>query len=139
MICSLFKAEMATSLSANFPEIEELTKLAKNVVVDGEIVIMRNGKVNFHALQERGHLISGKDIDRMQTQSPATYILVNILEKDGKPAVDLPLTERKGILKEFLNEGLHVIINCRDTMKTKFDAKTSFPNVAGRRIITPIF
>ncbi len=34
----------------NFPELKELTQLAKNVVVDGEIVVMKNGKVDFHAL-----------------------------------------------------------------------------------------
>jgi bifunctional non-homologous end joining protein LigD len=34
----------------NFPEIQELNMLAKNVVVDGEIVVMNNGKVDFHSL-----------------------------------------------------------------------------------------
>jgi len=98
-------------LKRNFPEIEEMSQLAKIVVVDGEIVIIKNGKVAFHSLQERGHLISGKDIDRMQAQSPATYIVFDILEKDNKPLLDLPLMERKAILKESVKEGFHVIIN----------------------------
>ncbi len=62
-------------------------------------------------LQERGHLISGKDIERLQSSSPATYIVFDILEKDGKPLVDLPLMERKAILKESVKEGSHIIIN----------------------------
>ncbi len=95
----------------NFPEISEITQLAKNVVVDGEIVVMKNGKVDFHGLQERGHLISGKDIEKLQRSSPATYIVFDILEKDGKPLVDLPLMERKPILKESVKEGSHIIIN----------------------------
>jgi bifunctional non-homologous end joining protein LigD len=95
----------------NFPELEELTQLAKNVVVEGEIVVMKQGKVDFHSLQERGHLISSKDVDKLQHSSPATYIVFDILEKDGKSLVDLPLMERKTILKESIREGSNIILN----------------------------
>jgi len=94
-----------------FPELEELKQLSKNVVVDGEIVTMKNGKVDFHSLQERGHVISAREIGRLQNKSPATYILFDILEKDGKPLVDLPLMDRKKILRESVKEGSHVLIN----------------------------
>jgi len=93
-----------------FPEADELKRLAKNVV-DGEIVIIKNGKVDFHALQERGHLISDRDIQTLFLQSPATFVVFDILEKDGKPLVDLPLIERKWIPKESVKEGSHIIIN----------------------------
>jgi len=101
----------AKELKHFFPELEELRQLSKNVVVDGEIVTMKQGKVDFHALQERGHLISTKDIERLQNKSPATYVVFDILEKDGQQLVDLPLIERKAILKESVKEGSHVIIN----------------------------
>jgi bifunctional non-homologous end joining protein LigD len=101
----------AKELKSFFPELEELRELAKNVVVDGEIVTMKQGKVDFHSLQERGHLTSKRDIERLQSKSPATYIVFDILEKDGKPLTDLPLMERKTILKQSLKEGSHVIIN----------------------------
>jgi bifunctional non-homologous end joining protein LigD len=94
-----------------FPELNELKQLAKNVVVDGEIVTMKNGKVDFHSLQERGHVISPREIERLQQKSPATYIVFDILEKDGRSLVDLPLMERKAILKESVKEGSHVILN----------------------------
>lgn len=94
-----------------FPELEELKQLATNVVVDGEIVIIKQGKVDFHSLQERSHLLSDRDIQRLLSQSPATYIVFDILEKEGKPIVDLPLLERKAILKESVKEGSHIIIN----------------------------
>jgi bifunctional non-homologous end joining protein LigD len=101
----------AKELKHFFPELEELRHLTKNVVVDGEIVTMKQGEVDFHALQERGHLISTMDIERLQNKSPATYVVFDILEKDGQPLVDLPLIERKAILKESVKEGSHVIIN----------------------------
>ncbi len=43
------KSRSNKELRFNFPEVEELTKLAKHVV-DGEIVIMREGKVDFQWL-----------------------------------------------------------------------------------------
>jgi len=101
----------AKELKHFFPELEELRLLAKNVVVDGEIVVMKNGKVDFHSLQERGHLISSRDIERLQNKSPATYIIFDILEKNGNPLVDLPLIERKAILKESVKEGSRIVIN----------------------------
>ena len=45
-----------------FPELEELRQSAKKVVVDGEIVTMKQGKVDFHSLQERGYVISARDL-----------------------------------------------------------------------------
>ena len=72
---------------------------------------MKQGKVDFHSLQERGHLTSARDIERLQNKSPATFVVFDILEKDGQPLVDLPLIERKAILKESVKEGSHIIIN----------------------------
>ena len=105
------KSRNAKEFKFAFPELEELKKLTKNVILDGEIVTMKNGKVDFHSLQERGHVISRREIDRLQNQSPAKYIIFDILEKDGKSLIDLPLIERKAILKESVKEGSHVIIN----------------------------
>jgi ATP-dependent DNA ligase len=101
----------AKELKNFFPELEELRQLAKNVVVDSEIVTMKEGKVDFHSLQERGHLTSARDIERLRTKSPATFVVFDILEKDGQSLVDLPLIERKAILKESVKEGSHIIVN----------------------------
>lgn len=90
-----------------FPELEELRLLAESVVVDGEIVVMKQGKVDFHALQERGYLVSGGDIERLQHRSPATCVAFDILEKDGKPVANFSLTERKKILRESVKKVAH--------------------------------
>ncbi len=101
----------AKELKTFFPELDELKQLTKNVVLDGEIVTMKQGKVDFHSLQERGHVISAREVERLQQKSPATFVVFDILEKDGQPLVDLPLMERKAILKESVKVGSHVIIN----------------------------
>ncbi|MCW4019274.1 MAG: ATP-dependent DNA ligase [Candidatus Bathyarchaeota archaeon] len=94
----------------NFLELRELAGLAHGVVLDGEIVILNEGKVDFQALLERGKATSPTDIQLKTARNPAAYIVFDILEKDGKPLLDLPLMERKKILKESVKEGKHVLL-----------------------------
>jgi DNA ligase D-like protein (predicted 3'-phosphoesterase) len=44
-------------------------------------------------------------------KTPATYVVFDILERDKISLLDLPLVERKKILKEIVKEGKHVVIN----------------------------
>jgi len=105
------KSRNEKELKYNFPELEELTNLAPNVVVDGEIVVMREGKPDFQALLERGKSVSPNEIERRKNQEPATYIVFDILEKNGESLTKLPLTERKKILQESVTEGKNVLVS----------------------------
>lgn len=98
-------------LKQNFPEMEELTHLARNLVVDGEIVVMREGKPDFQALLERGQAVSAREIQRQAGIAHATYIVFDVLEKDGKALTNLPLMERKRILRDSLVEGKNVLLS----------------------------
>ncbi|HJX23418.1 MAG TPA: non-homologous end-joining DNA ligase, partial [Candidatus Bathyarchaeia archaeon] len=93
-----------------FPELAELKELTHGTVLDGEIVVMRNEKADFQSLAERSHA-SSRDAERAARESPATYIIFDILEKDGRPLIDLPLIERKRILKEAVREGNNVVVS----------------------------
>ena len=104
------KSRNEKELRGNFPELQELKKLAKNIVVDGEIIVMREGKPDFQSLLERGKAISEGEIQRQENRLPAVYIVFDILEKDGKPLTNLPLMERKTILNESLREGSNVLL-----------------------------
>jgi len=95
----------------NFPELKELKSLARNVVLDGEIIIIKNGKPDFQALQERAKAVKPTEIQTHAIKSPAEYIVFDILEKDGKPVTNLPLTERKKVLQDSLREGEHVTLS----------------------------
>jgi hypothetical protein len=53
----LFKAETVRVQNAILSEIEEITQLAKNLVVDGEIVVIKQGKVDFCSLQTISYFI----------------------------------------------------------------------------------
>jgi bifunctional non-homologous end joining protein LigD len=98
-------------LKYNFPELEELAQLAHNVVLDGEIVVVKEGKPDFQALLERGQAASPVEIQVQAKRSPVVYVVFDILEKDGVSLVDLPLTERKRILRDSVKEGKHVLLS----------------------------
>jgi bifunctional non-homologous end joining protein LigD len=104
------KSRNEKELKQNFPELQELNKLASNIVVDGEIIVMREGKPDFQSLLERGQAVSSLEIDRQIVRAPAVYIVFDILEKDGKSLVKLPLMERKAILSNSLKEGSNVLL-----------------------------
>ncbi len=97
-------------LKQNFPELQELNKLSRNIVVDGEIIVMREGKPDFQSLLERGQAVSTKEVQRQEDRAPAVYIVFDILEKEGKSLTELPLMERKAILKDSLKEGSNVLL-----------------------------
>jgi DNA ligase D-like protein (predicted ligase)/DNA ligase D-like protein (predicted 3'-phosphoesterase) len=104
------KSRNEKELKQNFPELAHLNKLASNIVVDGEIVVMREGKPDFQSLLERGKAVSTGEIQRQSSRAPTVYIVFDILEKNGKSLTKLPLTERKAILQGSLKEGTNVLL-----------------------------
>jgi len=105
------RSRSGKELVEKFPELEELRDLAKNVVLDGEIVVIREGKVDFQAIMKRNQANSQKEIERLSRTLPATYIVFDILEKNGESLVDKPLNERKTMLKGSLREGRYVVLS----------------------------
>jgi bifunctional non-homologous end joining protein LigD len=81
-------------LNGRFPDVAKaLVKAVKspNAVVDGEITrIDPSGRTSFSELQ--------------QGSGPLVFYAFDLLELDGEPLVDLPLTERKSQLRKLLDE-----------------------------------
>ncbi len=95
----------------NFPELSELKGLARNTALDGEIVVMMDGRPDFQTLIQRMQNNKPDEILYMSRKFPATYIIFDILEKDGEELLDIPLMERKRILKNSVNEGKFIVLS----------------------------
>jgi len=104
------KSRNGNEFRNNFPEISELKQLTCDVVLDGELIVMNKGQPDFQAMQLRGKAAKKIDIEKGVRELPATYVVFDILEKDGKPLLNLPLTERKEILRDIIAEGKHVCL-----------------------------
>jgi len=96
-------------ITGMFPELAELRELAPHTVLDGEIVAMAGGRPDIQELLQK--LQSGRKTPGLPGHIPVTYIVFDILEQDGVPLVNRPLTERRQILLKRVKEGPHVVIS----------------------------
>ncbi len=96
-----------------YPEFASLKDSirAKSAVLDGEVAVFKNGKPDFPSLQVREHASDPLKIGFVSKRFPATYVVFDILELDGKSLVRLPLSERKKILRETLIESGAVVFS----------------------------
>ena len=93
----------------SFPELRELTDLCCEVVLDGEIIVLKNGVPDFQAVAKRNHVTNPLDVQMLASETPATYIVFDILERQSESLIDLPLTERLEILGLSLRKGRFVV------------------------------
>jgi bifunctional non-homologous end joining protein LigD len=91
------------SFANEYPAVyEELKKIKKDIVLDGEIVALdAEGKPQFQLLQQYAQ-------DR---NVPIVYYVFDCLYVDGKSIKDKPLTERKEILRGLLPKS-DIIVYC---------------------------
>ena len=81
---------------------------ARSCVLDGELIVYDNrGNPSFQLLQKREQ--SKPSIARfLSIQHPATYVIFDILELEGKDLLSTRLEERKKIMHAVLREGHHL-------------------------------
>ena len=96
------------TITHRYPELEEPLKSSikenQRAVFDGEIVILdKNGYPDFQSHQKRMNVDLTRDIEVLSRQFPATYYIFDILHLDGYDLKTLPLTERRKILDNLLD------------------------------------
>jgi ATP-dependent DNA ligase len=94
-------------LTPAFPDVAAalagLTRRA--AVLDGELVVWRSGRFDFPALQDR--LRSGRERVRdLAAAAPATYVVFDLLARDGADLRAQPYAARRAALEELLAAGL---------------------------------
>lgn len=91
-------------VSDKFPELETLkARIDKDVVIDGEILPFKDGQVlSFNKLQTR---IGRKNITKKHlVDVPIIIMAYDLLEYEGEDIRNLPLVERRTILKSVVDE-----------------------------------
>ena len=78
-----------------FPELVELgDRLPKRSALDGEIVIEREGALDFDALQMRLHPAESR-VRKLSAEIPAGFVVFDVLLWDGKDLHGKPIEERQ--------------------------------------------
>jgi len=91
-------------LTRYFPELVTMLQQvrAKRFVIDGEIVVPKDGELSFDELLLRIHPAASR-IKLLSTESPASLIVFDLLvDAKGKSLVARPLSERRAALEAFV-------------------------------------
>ena len=81
-----------------FPELRPLGELLPpHSALDGEIVIARDGVLDFDSMQTRLHPAESR-VRRLAAEIPAIFIAFDLLLWNGKPVHELPLEKRRAEL-----------------------------------------
>lgn len=93
--------ELVTALRGNLPE---------RCVVDGEIVIVHEGRLDFDRLTERIHPADSR-VRTLAERTPASFVAFDLLALGDEALLDTPLAQRRALLVEALagaREPVHI-------------------------------
>lgn len=86
-----------------FPDLHEalLERLPRSCVVDGEIVVAREGRLDFDALQMRLHPAASR-VAKLAAQTPAAFVAFDLLAVRGRDLRAKTQAERRAALEKLL-------------------------------------
>lgn len=100
----LMQSKAGQPLGRYFPELVKAFREIdpQQFVVDGEIVIFRDGEPSFDDLLMRIHPAQSR-INRLSEETPATFVAFDLLvDPRGRSLVEQPLKERREALERFI-------------------------------------
>lgn len=92
------------TLTRYFPELVEALRerLPERCVMDGEIVIAREGHLDFDALSERIHPAASR-VRTLAERTPASFVAFDLLALQDESLLDVPLAGRRKLLTTALS------------------------------------
>ncbi len=110
-------------ITYRYPELGKMAEglKADSAVLDGEIVVLENGRPVFERLQQREHIDDRDRIDFLSGLIPATYIAFDILYLKGTSLMNRTLSERRRLL-----EGVFTVLDNALISETFTEGKRLF-------------
>lgn len=92
-------------LNAIYPELKDIYKQVKEkCLLDGELVVLKDGKPDFFELQRRSLMSNPVKIELATKKLAVCFTAFDILYLKDKQITDLPLIERKNLLSKIIKE-----------------------------------
>lgn len=104
-------------VSVSFPELARLKPALghRDLLLDGEVVALRDGRPSFAALQERMHVGQARRAAALAERTPVTFLVFDLLRLDGVDLTRRPLRERRELLDDLDLGDVHVQVpRCYD-------------------------
>jgi bifunctional non-homologous end joining protein LigD len=100
-------SRLGNDVSAAYPELAGLAEVAEDVLLDGEVVSLVDGRPSFSALQNRMHVRKSVEARRLAAKAPVTYLAFDVLRLYGVDLTDRPFSERRSTLERLEVAGPH--------------------------------
>lgn len=88
-----------SSMTARYPELQGLRDWPDGTIIDGEMVVLHDGKPSFTRLAQREHIGDSRKVELLVQRLPATFIAFDLLYEQGRSIMREPLVERRNRLK----------------------------------------
>jgi bifunctional non-homologous end joining protein LigD len=88
-----------SSMTERYPELQALRQWPDGTVIDGEMVVLHDGKPSFNRLAQREHIGDSRRVSLLAERLPATFIAFDLLYENGLLIMREPLVERRARLK----------------------------------------
>ncbi len=89
-------------LKPSYPELAPLARLPEGTLLDGELVVLSDGRPNFSRSLERMQAKAKLRVETLARTSPAQYVVFDLLYLRGESLLARPLSERRARLQELL-------------------------------------
>ncbi|MGI5878986.1 MAG: non-homologous end-joining DNA ligase [Syntrophomonadaceae bacterium] len=92
--------------TVQFPELQSLPELvaADSAILDGEIVVLRDGKPSFPAVMQRDRTTNPPTINLLSGRLPVAYMVFDILFLNGEDLRNQPLSNRIALLSQLFTD-----------------------------------
>jgi DNA ligase D-like protein (predicted ligase) len=94
-------------LNDRYTDLSFLGDLPPGTVIDGEIVVLKNGKPEFQSLQSREQARSPLYVKSLARHEPATFIAFDLLYRDFESVCGQTLESRREQLKQIIDGHPH--------------------------------
>lgn len=91
-------------MRSRYPELAVLRGVPAGTVLDGEIIVLEDGRPSFPRLQQREHLLDPRRIEIASQRIPATLMAFDLLYLRGVRLYAKPLSERRALLEQVVGE-----------------------------------
>src|SRR4051794_37774234 len=110
-------------LTRYFPDIVDAVRAAlpERCVVDGEIVIAQDGRLDFESLQLRLHPAESR-VRKLAAEIPAELVAFDLLALGGESLTERPFADRRALLEKWVKQ----------TQSVHVTAATDDPSLAAR-------
>ncbi|MDD2207927.1 MAG: RNA ligase family protein [Bacilli bacterium] len=102
----IIKNKLGIDITYRYPEFQKL-KFNKNIIFDGEIAALVDGKPSFEKLKARMTLKNVAKIKKISKSIQTVFLVFDIIY-ENKDLTSLPLIKRKDILNKYPNNDLFI-------------------------------